>query len=108
MSFFSRIVVRIDVDLADVIADQKRLMRKRKMKIQFLTKIHRRKEHTRERDTKEMVVSLEFRCKGSGIRRADVKSSAAGKMVHNSTESGLRMAISSGLSGLQVKLTMWP
>lgn len=57
---------------------------------------------------KLMVVSLDVRHTGSGILRALVRNRAAGKIFHSSIESGLRMAISSGRSGLHAKLTIDP
>lgn len=77
----------------------------------FMTKsssIKRCNEVTFEFLMKLAVVSREVLHAGSGIRLALVKKRAAGKMAHNSIESGLRMAISSGRSGLHAKLTMDP
>lgn len=45
---------------------------------------------------------------GSGILRALIKNMAAGNIFHSSIESGFKMAINSGVSGLHVKLMMDP
>jgi hypothetical protein len=53
-------------------------------------------------------VSREVLQAGSGIRRALIKNMAAGNIFQSSIESGFKMAISSGQSGLHVKLMMDP
>lgn len=65
-------------------------------------------EFTLEWATKHTVVSRDVLQAWSGIRRALIKNIAAGKIFHSSIESGFKMAINSGQSGLHVKFMMDP